>query len=224
MGRLRPEFGEGVAGTSDGRIPANVSENARANVTAGFAKDVDAVNHRRNVSRDCERNRRWSTPRAPPDHREKSKGRQEFAEHLCEPGSCARRQHEHAFLENITCAAKTPRTPTRTAREHSRALRARGDRLAKASAMVTAGLRSAPETGPNVRINATSAAPVARRVREQGDRLITGRQSLRHNAGSDDRGEQHRRADGLCDEPPLTIDIHRASHADRSTSRPSACS
>jgi hypothetical protein len=31
-------------GTSAGRIPANVSDNARAMVTAGFAKDVDAVN------------------------------------------------------------------------------------------------------------------------------------------------------------------------------------
>src|SRR4029079_304548 len=31
-------------GTSDGRIPANVSVSARANVTAGFANDVDAVN------------------------------------------------------------------------------------------------------------------------------------------------------------------------------------
>jgi hypothetical protein len=31
-------------GTSTGLIPANVSDNARAIVTAGFAKDVDAVN------------------------------------------------------------------------------------------------------------------------------------------------------------------------------------
>jgi hypothetical protein len=31
-------------GTSPGRIPANVSVSARAKVTAGFAKDVDAVN------------------------------------------------------------------------------------------------------------------------------------------------------------------------------------
>jgi hypothetical protein len=31
-------------GTSTGCIPANVSLNARATVTAGFAKDVDAVN------------------------------------------------------------------------------------------------------------------------------------------------------------------------------------
>jgi hypothetical protein len=32
------------SGTSCGRIPAKVSENARAMVTAGFAKDVEAVN------------------------------------------------------------------------------------------------------------------------------------------------------------------------------------
>src|SRR5262245_52611130 len=32
------------AGTSAGRIPANVSLAARASVTAGFANDVDAVN------------------------------------------------------------------------------------------------------------------------------------------------------------------------------------
>ena len=31
-------------GTSNGRMPANVSEAARANVTAGLAKEVDAVN------------------------------------------------------------------------------------------------------------------------------------------------------------------------------------
>ena len=31
-------------GTSTGRIPANVSENERAMVTAGFANDVDEVN------------------------------------------------------------------------------------------------------------------------------------------------------------------------------------
>ena len=31
-------------GTSFGLMPANVSLNARATVTAGFAKDVDAVN------------------------------------------------------------------------------------------------------------------------------------------------------------------------------------
>jgi hypothetical protein len=31
-------------GTSTGRIPANVFEMDRASVTAGFAKDVDAVN------------------------------------------------------------------------------------------------------------------------------------------------------------------------------------
>jgi hypothetical protein len=31
-------------GASIGRIPAKVSEAERANVTAGFAKDVDAVN------------------------------------------------------------------------------------------------------------------------------------------------------------------------------------
>jgi hypothetical protein len=33
------------AGTPAGAIPANVSERARASVTAGLAKDVDAVNH-----------------------------------------------------------------------------------------------------------------------------------------------------------------------------------
>ena len=32
-------------GTSDGRIPAKVSDNERDGVTGGFAKDVDAVNH-----------------------------------------------------------------------------------------------------------------------------------------------------------------------------------
>jgi hypothetical protein len=32
------------AGTSTGRIPANVSLKERAMATAGFAKDVDAVN------------------------------------------------------------------------------------------------------------------------------------------------------------------------------------
>jgi hypothetical protein len=32
------------AGTPAGAIPANVSESARATVTAGLAKDVDAVN------------------------------------------------------------------------------------------------------------------------------------------------------------------------------------
>jgi hypothetical protein len=31
-------------GASTGRMPANVSVNARATVTAGFANDVDAVN------------------------------------------------------------------------------------------------------------------------------------------------------------------------------------
>jgi hypothetical protein len=31
-------------GASAGRIPANVSLTERANVTAGFANDVDAVN------------------------------------------------------------------------------------------------------------------------------------------------------------------------------------
>ena len=31
-------------GTSVGRMPANVSVSARAIVTAGFAKDVEAVN------------------------------------------------------------------------------------------------------------------------------------------------------------------------------------
>ena len=31
-------------GVLTGRIPANVSETERANVTAGFAKDVEAVN------------------------------------------------------------------------------------------------------------------------------------------------------------------------------------
>jgi hypothetical protein len=31
-------------GTSDGRIPAKVSDNERAIVTAGFANEVDAVN------------------------------------------------------------------------------------------------------------------------------------------------------------------------------------
>jgi hypothetical protein len=31
-------------GTSDGRIPAKVSDNDRAMVTAGFAKEVDAMN------------------------------------------------------------------------------------------------------------------------------------------------------------------------------------
>jgi hypothetical protein len=31
-------------GTSAGRIPVNVSVAARARVTAGFAKDVEAVN------------------------------------------------------------------------------------------------------------------------------------------------------------------------------------
>ena len=30
--------------TSNGRMPANVLESARATVTAGLAKDVDAVN------------------------------------------------------------------------------------------------------------------------------------------------------------------------------------
>jgi hypothetical protein len=32
------------AATSEGRIPANVSVADRASVTAGFAKEVDAVN------------------------------------------------------------------------------------------------------------------------------------------------------------------------------------
>ena len=33
------------AGTLPGAIPANVSDGERARVTAGFANDVDAVNH-----------------------------------------------------------------------------------------------------------------------------------------------------------------------------------
>ena len=38
------ELRDHKAGASTGRIPANVSVNARASVTAGLAKEVEAVN------------------------------------------------------------------------------------------------------------------------------------------------------------------------------------
>src|SRR5215472_13954497 len=39
-----PNWAAMKAGASTGRIPANVFDTARANVTAGFANDVEAVN------------------------------------------------------------------------------------------------------------------------------------------------------------------------------------
>jgi hypothetical protein len=59
----------------------------------------------------------------------------------------------------------------------------------EASAIVTVGLKWAPETGPNVRIRATSAAPVAM-VFARRDRIIPISKALGHAPRTYDRREQ----------------------------------
>src|SRR6267142_3604123 len=71
-------------GTSAGRIPANVSLSDLAIVTAGLAKDVDAVKpvSCRNVASNGERDDAGTTTRASPNNAQESKRCDELAEEL----------------------------------------------------------------------------------------------------------------------------------------------
>ena len=65
---------------------------------------------------------------------------------------------------------------------------------------VTAGLKWAPEIGPNIRMITTRIAPVGNGVAEQRDRDIAARQRLAHDAGADNGCQQKGRPDSFGDQ------------------------
>ena len=77
-------------------------EAARANVTAGLAKEVDAVNQYAgsDVGSHCERHGGRATSSASPDHREQTERRHEFTEELGTARAGVARSEEQRFAEH----------------------------------------------------------------------------------------------------------------------------
>src|SRR5271155_2343375 len=150
-------------GTSWGLIPENVSVMERAKVTAGFANDVDDVNQYAPVmyvptanGTTEERNRTHPQITANnPNVATNSLNIWTGPERTC-------RDAAKIGSSNMRSAVATPaNAPTIWAVMYAGTCRHPIPRC-HASAKVTAGLKCAPEMGPNVRIRATSIAPVAR--------------------------------------------------------------
>ena len=76
--------------------------------------------------------------------------------------------------------------------------------------MVTAGLKWAPEIGPNVRINASERGGRGDGVGQQSNRVVPAGQPIGHDARPDDRCEKHRGTERLGGEPTRQIDGHRS--------------
>ena len=87
------------------------------------------------------------------------------------------------------------------------------------SAMVTTGLKCAPEIGPSARISATSAAPVAVEFSSSCKSDVARRQPLRGDARADHDRNEERGADGFGARAPdqLSIDHHDSAAARRRT-------
>src|SRR5689334_9072381 len=151
------------AGTEDGSMPANVFVNARAMVTAGFAKLVEAV-------------KKYAAPMYAPTANGATDARPErttpnttsnspnvataSASHTPPPERVFV-DHSIAGSEYIRLATITPAMPPAICAGTYAASSRRDSPPNAASAALTSGLRCAPETGPTARMIATSPAAVA---------------------------------------------------------------
>jgi len=105
-------------GTSTGRIPANVSDAARASVTAGFAKDVEDVNQYAAVmyaptAKGTALGRRRTHPQI--TARSPKVATNSLAPWAMPDRSCV--EAKNAGLPNMKCATATPaKAPTTCAR------------------------------------------------------------------------------------------------------------
>src|SRR5688572_7871272 len=149
-------------GTSAGRMPANVSLAARASVTAGFANEVDAVNqYAAMMYAATVTGTAAALRRAQPQMTASSPNVATNSLNIWAPPARTRWEAKKSGSENITWAAATPtKAPAICAATYGGTSR-HASPPCEAAASVTAGLKWAPDTGPNVAMRATRAAPVA---------------------------------------------------------------
>src|ERR1700722_16268950 len=143
-------------------MPANVSLRQRAIGTAGFANEVDDVNQYAALmyaptAKAAIAERRREHPQITASKPNVATNSLKF----CAAPLRAWREIETSGNRNIKWAKTVPPTPpTHCAATHQPAS-LHGNPRSIASIIVTGGLKCAPEIGPNVRIKAINAAPVA---------------------------------------------------------------
>src|SRR5579862_2339631 len=148
-------------GASAGRIPAKVSLADRASVTAGLAKDVDAVNQYAPVMYAPTANGTVDDrSRTHPQIAQRSPNVATNSLNTCAPPALTCLDARNTSSPNIKCATATPaNAPTSCAAIYPGTSR-HASPLCEASASVTAGLKCAPEIGPKVRMSVSSIAPL----------------------------------------------------------------
>ncbi len=149
-------------GTSAGRMPATLSVNARATVTAGLANEVEAVNQ--NAAPMYAATAKGTAEGRRREHPQMTASSPKVATNSLNNCAGPLRSWSDASRigsPNITCAVQTPimapaiwtSTYAGTSRHPSPP--------SEASAAVTAGLKWAPDTEPRARMRAASAPAVA---------------------------------------------------------------
>jgi hypothetical protein len=147
--------------TSPGRIPANVSESERAMVTAGFANEVDAVNQYAAVMYATAKGTTLDRVREHPQITHNSPNVATNSLKTCAPPLRAAVTGKQPEGQTWRAPRSRRRFRPGIAPQRTRPRPAIPNPCSSASATLTAGLKCAPEIGPNVRISAASAAPVA---------------------------------------------------------------
>jgi len=143
-------------------MPVNVFVNARLRVTAGLANDVEAVNQYAAVMYAATANGTAALRRrAHPQITAINPNVATNSLNIWDAPLRGRADSIRMGSPNIPCAAHTPINAPATCATTYPATSVHARPPWDASASVTAGLKCAPDTGPNVRISATRAAPVA---------------------------------------------------------------